>query len=59
MKSPSEQLAEAVLPLLVKEGLFLPEDSKRYKDQLVSGRMKSEDWFIAAQKSLDKSEMAK
>ena len=59
MKSPSEQLVEIIVPLLEKEGLFLPEDAKRYKDKLATGSMKAEDWLLAVQKSLDKKEAAK
>lgn len=59
MKSPSEQLVEVIVPLLEKQGLFLPEDAKRYRDKLATGSMKTEDWLLAAQKSLDTKEEAK
>lgn len=59
MKSPSEQLVEVIIPLLEQEGLFLPEDAKRYKDKLATGTMKAEDWLLAVQKSLDKKELVK
>lgn len=54
MKTPSEQLVEIFLPLLVQEGLVLTEDSKQYSTKLSAGTMKAEDWLLAAQKSLDK-----
>lgn len=54
MKTPSEQLVEIFLPLLVQEGLVLAEDAKQYSTKLSTGTMKAEDWLLAAQKSLDK-----
>lgn len=54
MKTPSEQLVEIFLPLLVQEGLVLAEDAKQYSTKLSAGTMKAEDWLLAAQKSLDK-----
>jgi len=55
LKTPSEQLVETFLPLLVQEGLVLPEDAKQYVPKLSAGTMKAEDWLLAAQKSLDKN----
>ena len=54
MKTPSEQLVETFLPLLIQEGLLLAEDAKQYGPKLSAGTMKAEDWLLAAQKSLDK-----
>jgi hypothetical protein len=54
LHTPSEQLVEIFLPLLVQEGLVLPEDVKQYRSKLSAGTMKAEDWLLAAQKSLDK-----
>ena len=54
LKTPSEQLVETFLPLLVQEGLVLAEDAKQYGPKLSAGTMKAEDWLLAAQKSLDK-----
>jgi len=53
LKTPSEQLVEIFLPLLVQEGLVLTEDAKQYGPKLSAGTMKAEDWLLAAQKSLD------
>jgi len=56
MNSPSEELAEIILPLLVKDGLLLPEDAKKYKTKFAIGKMTLEDWRLAAEKALDKGE---
>lgn len=53
MQTPSEQIVELFLPLLLQEGLVLPEDAKQYSGKLSVGSMKAEDWLLAAQKSLD------
>jgi hypothetical protein len=54
LQTPSDQLVEIFLPLLVQEGLVLSEDSKQYKSKIAAGTMKAEDWLLAAQKALDK-----
>lgn len=54
MKTPSEELAELILPLLAETRLLLPEDANKYKAKLASGTMKSEDWLLAVEKALDK-----
>ena len=54
MKTPSEELAEIILPLLAENKLFLPEDAQKYKAKLAVGTMKAEDWLLAAEKALDK-----
>lgn len=53
MQTPSEQIVELFLPLLLKEELVLPEDAKQYSGKLSAGAMKAEDWLLAAQKLLD------
>ena len=57
MQTPSEQIVELFLPLLLQEGLVLPEDAKQYSGKLSAGSMKAEDWLLAAQKSLDKKKI--
>ena len=54
MKTPSEELAEVIAPLLEQDKLFLSEDVARYKSKLAAGSMKSEDWLLAVEKALDK-----
>lgn len=54
MKSPSEALAEVIVPLLVERGFFLLEDADNLKSKLASGGMKAEDWLLAVEKALDK-----
>ncbi|SPK70830.1 conserved protein of unknown function [Cupriavidus taiwanensis] len=54
MKTPSEELAELILPLLAETRLLLPEDANKYKEKLTSGTMKAEDWLLAAEKAFDK-----
>ncbi len=54
MKTPSEVLAQMILPLLVEGRLFLPEDVEKYKAKLALGGMKTEDWLLAVEKALDK-----
>lgn len=54
MKTPSEELAELILPLLAESKLLLPEDADKYKTKMASGTMKAEDWLLAAEKALDK-----
>jgi hypothetical protein len=54
VKTLSEELAGKVLPVLVKQGLFLPEDAQRYEAKLASGKMKAEDWRLIAEKAAAK-----
>ena len=54
MKSPSDELVEMIAPLLVDRGLLLPADVENYKSQIAAGTMKAEDWFLAAEKALEK-----
>ncbi|QRP64402.1 hypothetical protein I6J77_02765 [Rhodanobacter sp. FDAARGOS 1247] len=54
MKTLSEELAGKVMPVLVEQGLFLPEDAQRYEAKLASGKMKAEDWRLIAEKAAAK-----
>lgn len=54
MKSPSEELVELIVPLLVDGGLLLSEDVATYKVKIASGTIKAEDWFLAAEKAVAK-----
>lgn len=54
MKTPSEELAEKIVPLLTGSRLFLAEDATRNKIKIASGSMKAEDWLISIEKALDK-----
>ena len=54
MKSPSEELADAIVPLLLQKGLFLAEDAEKHKARIVAGTMKMEDWLLAAEKAVAK-----
>jgi len=51
MKTPSEELADLISPLLAHAGLFIPEDAAKYKPKLAAGSMKSEDWLLAIEKA--------
>jgi hypothetical protein len=50
----SEELARMLLPMLIEQGLWLPEDAQRYKAKLASGKMKAEDWRLIAEKAATK-----
>lgn len=54
MKSPSEELIDVVAPLLEDKRLLLSEDIARFKASIAAGTMKSEDWFLAAEKAIAK-----
>lgn len=54
MKTPSDELTEIILPLLIESKLLLPDDAERYKAKLAAGTMKPEDWLLAVEKALDK-----
>ncbi|MDA8152551.1 MAG: hypothetical protein M0003_07515 [Acidithiobacillus sp.] len=54
MKSPSEELAEVIAPLLEGKGLLLPEDIAKSKAKIAVGTMKAEDWLLAAEKAVAK-----
>ena len=54
MKSPSEELAEVIAPLLEGKGLLLPEDIGKSKAKIAAGTMKAEDWLLAAEKAVAK-----
>jgi len=54
MKSPSEELVEAISPLLVENKWFLPDDAEKCKVKLASGTMKPEDWLLAVEKAMAK-----
>lgn len=53
MKSPSEELVEAISPLLGKDRLLLSEDIEKSRAKIANGTMKAEDWLLAAEKALD------
>jgi len=54
MNSPSEELADAIVPLLVQKGLFLAEDAEKQKTKIIAGTVKAEDWLLAAEKAVAK-----
>ena len=54
MATPSEILTEAIIPMLVQDKLFLPEDGAKYKAKLATGSMKSEDWLLVVEKAMEK-----
>lgn len=55
MKTLSEELAGAILPVLAEQGLFLPEDVERYEAKLASGKLKAEDWRLIVEKAAAKA----
>lgn len=57
MKSPSEELFELIFPILVEEKLMLELDLKSYREKIVGGNMKSEDWLLAVEKAIDKEKI--
>jgi hypothetical protein len=54
MTTPSDTLADQIASLLVEGKLFLPEDAQKYKSKIAAGTMRTEDWFLAIEKALDK-----
>ncbi|MEI8570975.1 hypothetical protein J0667_03335 [Methylomonas sp. WH-1] len=56
MKTPSEELVELIAPMLVKDGLLLPEDVEKSKAKIAAGTMKAEDWSVLADKAFGKGE---
>ena len=54
MKTPSQELTELVVPLLIKDGLLLASDAETHKIKFANGSMKSEDWLLAVEKALSK-----
>ncbi|MDO1510784.1 MULTISPECIES: hypothetical protein [unclassified Neisseria] len=54
MKSPSEELIELISPVLVEKKLFLASDLERYREKIILGVMKPEDWLLAVEKAIDK-----
>jgi len=54
MKSPSEELVEVIVPQLVEAGLLLQEDLLKYKEKIANGTIKQEDWFLMAEKAMQK-----
>jgi hypothetical protein len=54
MKSPSEELVEAIVPLLVQDQLLLADDLQRFKEKIARGLIKQEDWFLMAEKAMQK-----
>ena len=53
-KTPSEQLAEKILGALEAANLVLPADKIQIADSLANGKLRSEDWRVAIEKSIDK-----
>ena len=54
MKSPSEELVEALAPLLHADGLLLSEDVLTLTGKIALGTIRAEDWFLAAEKAIAK-----
>lgn len=54
MTTPSDALADLVVPLLVERNLLLSEDAQKYRGKIAAGTMKPEDWLLAIEKALDK-----
>ena len=56
VKTPSEELVEIIVPLLMEQGLLLPDDADKSKARFSGGLMKAEDWLLAAEKAATKGE---
>ena len=56
MQSPSEELVEVIVPLLVEAGLLLPDDLLKHKAKIAAGLIKQEDWFLMAEKAIQRGE---
>jgi len=56
MKSPSDELVEVIVPQFVQAGLLLQEDLLKYKEKIANGTIKQEDWFLMAEKAMQKGE---
>jgi hypothetical protein len=52
-KTPSEQLAEQIVRVLVECQIILPEDAKLV-NKLANGQLRAEDWRMAIEKAFDK-----
>lgn len=55
MATLSDELTGKILPILIEQGLFLPEDAERYNSKLASGKMKAEDWRLIVEKAAAKA----
>jgi hypothetical protein len=54
MGTPSEEVSAKVVHSLKEKGLLLSEDCDKLKAKIVSGTIKAEDWFLAAEKAVIK-----
>jgi type III secretion system FlhB-like substrate exporter len=52
-KTPSEQLAEQIVSVLVEHQIILPEDAKLV-NKLANGQLRAEDWRMVIEKAFDK-----
>jgi hypothetical protein len=52
MRTPSEEVTEAVICAINEKGLLLPDDGDKLKAKIAAGTMKAEDWFLAAEKAV-------
>lgn len=55
MATLSEELTGKILPILIEQALFLPEDAERYGVKLATGTMKAEDWRLIVEKAAAKA----
>ena len=53
-QTPSEELAEIVTSLLVKNALVLETDSATLQKDIAAGKLKGEDWRLVVEKAIDK-----
>jgi hypothetical protein len=57
VETPSELLAKIIFTVLLEKGIILGGDVKKNQHNLALGKLKSEDWRLLIEKSLDKRNM--
>ena len=53
--SKSWEIIIIIFPSLIEEKLFLVTDLERYQVKIATGSMKEEDWLLAIEKAIDKT----
>lgn len=54
MSTPSEDLTKIIFEKLLQEQLLTTEDADRFLGKAIEGKMRSEDWRLAIEKSGEK-----
>jgi hypothetical protein len=56
MSTPNQQLAETICLALIEAGIANEKEINSLKSQILSGKVKAEDWYLAFENSLPKSD---